>query len=167
MSLKGRTGFSRHQFTEPEDALLILLTAHIGVGKWDEIAAKMVGRNARQCRERWKHYLSVRSSERPWTKEEDELLIEKRKEIGPKWTKLAALFDGRSDIQVKSRCSRIWGTQETDWKLRDDGKRDKENELREFCSQADFLDQPLAELDVFSEWEIWHGGPGAIDVWGL
>ncbi|OHS94791.1 Myb-like DNA-binding domain containing protein [Tritrichomonas foetus] len=63
----------------------------------------MHGRNSRQCRERWKHYLSSSRVKLPWTPEEDQLLYNKMEELGPKWTKISAFFFDRTDIQVKSR----------------------------------------------------------------
>jgi hypothetical protein len=63
----------------------------------------MPGRNARQCRERWKHYVSVGCVTRPWTKAEDALLIEKEQEHGPHWTTLTQFFQRRSDVQIKTR----------------------------------------------------------------
>jgi hypothetical protein len=93
----------RKKFSPQEDANLLMLVARFGSLSWDAIACEMPGRNPRQCRERWKHYLSVGFAERPWTKAEDDLLIEKQQELGPRWTKLSRLFQNRSDIQLKSR----------------------------------------------------------------
>jgi hypothetical protein len=97
----------RKKFTPSEDALLMCLVAQFGRFGWDVIAGKMQNRNTRQCRERWKHYLSVGFEDRPWTKAEDELLIEKEKQIGQRWTKLAAFFHNRSDIQIKARWCKL------------------------------------------------------------
>jgi hypothetical protein len=63
----------------------------------------MPGRNIRQCRERWKHYLSGEKLSVPWSKQEDQLLQEKVKEIGAKWTKIAAILGDRTDLEVKNR----------------------------------------------------------------
>jgi hypothetical protein len=87
--------------------MLTCFVAQFGPLGWDAIAACMPGRNARQCRERWKHYLSVGFSDRPWTKEEDELLMLKQEEFGPRWTKISAFFQKRSDIQLKARWTRL------------------------------------------------------------
>jgi hypothetical protein len=38
---------------------------------WDVISAEMEGRNSRQCRERWKHYLSAVNPGQLWTPEDE------------------------------------------------------------------------------------------------
>jgi hypothetical protein len=60
-------------------------------------------RNPRQCRERWKHYLSGSTTRVPWTPEEDRLLFDRVCELGPCWTKIAGLLGTRTDIEVKTR----------------------------------------------------------------
>jgi hypothetical protein len=98
---------SRKKFSPQEDANLMMLVAQLGSAAWDLIAREMAGRNARQCRERWKHYLSVGFTERPWTKAEDTLLLRKQGEFGPRWTKLSCFFQNRSDIQLKARWMKL------------------------------------------------------------
>lgn len=93
----------REKFLPQEDEMLRQLVDKYGPCAWEQIAREMPGRNVRQCRERWKHYLSGTASKEPWTEEEDQLLFEKMKEIGPKWTKLTQFFKGRTDIQIKAR----------------------------------------------------------------
>jgi hypothetical protein len=98
-----RDSNSRKKFTPAEDALLTRLVGQFGQLGWDVIAGWMPGRNPRQCRERWKHYLSVGFADEPWTRVEDSLLLEKQREMGPRWTKMASFFHNRSDIQLKAR----------------------------------------------------------------
>lgn len=93
----------REKFLPEEDKKLKELVDEYGDQAWDLVVKEMPGRNIRQCRERWKHYLSSNKGKQPWTPEEDQLLFDKMKEIGPKWTKLATYFNGRTDIQVKTR----------------------------------------------------------------
>jgi hypothetical protein len=98
-----RLGGHHARFTDEDDAELHALVLECGVSNWQEIADRMVGRNARQCRERWKHYLSGQKLHVPWTKQEDDLLLDKVQELGPKWTKIAAIFADRTDLEVKTR----------------------------------------------------------------
>lgn len=93
----------REKFLPEEDDKLRELVDKYGINAWDTIAECMNGRNARQCRERWKHYLSSSRGKAPWTDEEDKLLLEKMEELGPKWTKIATFFQDRTDIQIKTR----------------------------------------------------------------
>jgi hypothetical protein len=63
----------------------------------------MPGRNPRQCRERWQHYLNPTVSSKPFTAEEDALLNRKFAEFGPRWKQIAACLEGRTDITIKNR----------------------------------------------------------------
>ena len=93
----------REKFLPEEDTKLRDLVAKYGTNAWEQVAREMNGRNVRQCRERWKHYLSGDDLKQPWSDYEDHLLFEKMQEIGPKWTKLTQYFPGRTDIQIKTR----------------------------------------------------------------
>ncbi|MDR0631164.1 MAG: hypothetical protein LBF66_01160 [Holosporales bacterium] len=92
----------RRRFTAAEDALICQCVSSFGTANWDEVAAQISGRTARQCKERWKRYLSVGLTTRRWTRQESELLRSKIQEFGPKWTILAQFFPGRTDIQLKN-----------------------------------------------------------------
>jgi hypothetical protein len=78
----------------------------LGTTDWEAIARNFTGRNPRQCRERWKHYLSSDQSRSDWTPQETMLLIEHYRMLGPKWTQIASFFPGRTDIQVKTHLMR-------------------------------------------------------------
>lgn len=94
----------RLKFLPEEDEKLKNLVEKYGTNSWSQVATKMPGRNVRQCRERWKHYLSVdKTYQNPFTPEEDQIIVEKFFELGPKWTKISKFLQGRSDIQIKSR----------------------------------------------------------------
>jgi hypothetical protein len=95
--------YSRSPFSPEEDAQLRHLVSEHGLSAWVEIANLLPGRNPRQCRERWKHYLSSDQGSLPWTEAEDALLFEKVAELGPKWTRLAKVLGNRTDIEVKMR----------------------------------------------------------------
>jgi hypothetical protein len=91
----------RARFLAAEDEKLRILVKKYGENAWSLIAAELPGRNIRQCRERWKHYLSGRISKDFWEPDESRLLFEKMRSIGPRWTQLAQFFPGRTDIQIK------------------------------------------------------------------
>jgi hypothetical protein len=63
----------------------------------------MFNRNSRQCKDRWEYYLSPKVDLSLWTKEEDNLLIQKRKEYGAHWMKIHAFFPKRTDTALKNR----------------------------------------------------------------
>lgn len=91
------------KFTTDEDAQLSELVRLHGEEDWMTISCLMPGRNPRQCRERWRHYLSPAVSLAPFTPHEDARLLRKYAELGPKWKAIAAFFEGRTDINVKNR----------------------------------------------------------------
>ena len=97
----------RVNFTEAEDAKLIELVNQFGDVEWMKIADNMPGRNIRQCRERWLNYLSPDLDKGPWTREEDNLLLQKYQEIGPKWKAISTLFPKRTDISLKNRMHKL------------------------------------------------------------
>ena len=93
----------RRKFTAEEDEFLRGLVAQYGTSDWSIIASRFPNRNARQCRERWKNYLQPGVENPQWTPDEDKLLIEKVRELGSQWTKIAKFFHARTDINVKNR----------------------------------------------------------------
>jgi hypothetical protein len=93
---------TREKFLPDEDIELRRLVGIYGTSAWEAVARELPSRSVRQCRERWKHYLSGDREKVPWSAEEDRLLFEKMQSTGPKWTRLAAFFPGRTDIEVKS-----------------------------------------------------------------
>jgi hypothetical protein len=97
---------ARKGFTLGEDLRLSQLVQLYGCSKWERIAPFMNGRSARQCRERWRTVLSPGLTNGPWSHAEDELLVRLYREFGPKWSKIAKHFNGRSDCNVKNRWSR-------------------------------------------------------------
>ena len=83
--------------------MLCELVARFGEDNWKLVSMCMRSRSVRQCRERWRNYLSPRVVNAPWTVAEDFLLESKFREFGPKWKTIAAFFPMRTDIQVKNR----------------------------------------------------------------
>ena len=93
----------KRTFSVLEDATLLNLVSIYGIGRWKDIANLIPGRTERQCRERYKTYLAPGIRNDPWTQEEDNLLVQKVNEIGPKWAEIAKFFNGRTDNSVKNR----------------------------------------------------------------
>lgn len=94
----------KKKFTPEEDSKLTDLVLQYGDTDWSKIASFMDGRNKRQCRERWRHYLSPNVSTEPFTEEEDKLLHYKYLEYGHKWKLIAQFFPNRTDITIKNHC---------------------------------------------------------------
>ena len=92
----------RKRFTPNEDMLLKAMAMR-GVMSWDEIAKYLPGRTGRQCRVRYNNYLSKTVIPKNWTKEEDQIIIEKYRQFGPRWTVISSFLDARSGNNVKNR----------------------------------------------------------------
>jgi hypothetical protein len=94
---------TKSRFSPLEDSQLKIFIEKYGTKDWNFISSLMSNRNSRQCKERWEKFLSLQVDQSPWTKEEDDLLIQKRNEFGPHWVKISLFFPKRTDVSVKNR----------------------------------------------------------------
>lgn len=94
---------SRIPFTKEEDEQIVKLTEKYGTKQWSLIASHVNGRTPKQCRDRYSNYLVPGFFKCEWTNEEDELLINLYKQIGPKWSILQKSFPRRSSSSIKNR----------------------------------------------------------------
>ena len=91
-------------WSDAEDTKLRELVSQKGPRDWPWISSFMPGRSAKQCSKRWNYKLSpfIRH-EKVWTTEEDDIIISMQERIGNRWTSIAKLLVGRSDLSVKNR----------------------------------------------------------------
>lgn len=75
----------------------------MGARKWKNIARHMPGRTERQCRDRYKNYLMPGYFTGQWTREEDEMFLNKHKELGSKWSLMTKFFTNRNANTLMSR----------------------------------------------------------------
>jgi hypothetical protein len=94
---------TKKKFTPDEDRYLLYLVSMLGMYDWKSVSGYMKGRSRRQCRERFKYYLEPGLYRPAWTPYEDELLVQKVQEFGPKWANISQFFPGRTDIDLKNR----------------------------------------------------------------
>ena len=93
---------SRQKFKPEEDNLLTRLVKRYH-HDWVKIA-KQMNRTQRQCRERWKYFLSPRINKEPFTQEEDTKLKKLVQKYGTNWKKIRKhLHTHRTLIQIKNR----------------------------------------------------------------
>ncbi|EAY15911.1 Myb-like DNA-binding domain containing protein [Trichomonas vaginalis G3] len=97
------TGKYGKRFTKEEDALLKELAKDKKNRTWKEIATFLPGRTACQCRDRYNQYLFKEVVSKPWTSEEDEVIVEKYRLYGPHWVKISQFLPGRSGNNIKNR----------------------------------------------------------------
>jgi hypothetical protein len=150
-------GMSRHKFLKAEDDQLRTLVERFGEKSWTVIASYMRRRTPRQCRERYKNYLSPSVTNRPWSPEEEALLVEKVSQLGQRWAKIACFFDGRSDVNVKNHWTAITLRNERVQKCA--MARTKTLEFPEF-------DERLFALDASSEDWPWAQSAGTVFTTG-
>lgn len=99
---KSKKGPVRNKFTPEEDKQLQELH-DLYQDDWEKISSMMVNRSFRQVKDRWNNYLSPTINRSPFTEEEDNFLIEKYEEIGPKWSIMIQFFNNRTDASLKNR----------------------------------------------------------------
>ncbi|KAK8846226.1 hypothetical protein M9Y10_020232 [Tritrichomonas musculus] len=95
----------KRMFTVEEDNKIRQLVSSRGEKAWKLVASELSNRSPRQCRERWKNYLSPDVLNLPWTNEEDQKLTELINQFGAQWAKIARFFNARTDVNVKNRWS--------------------------------------------------------------
>jgi hypothetical protein len=122
-------GTPRQKFSVHEDDRLRALVGELGIGNWPEVASRLGTRSARQCRERFKNYLSPNLRNGQWSEEEDRLLGEKFSEFGAKWSVIVNFFPSRSEVNLKNRWTQ----------LQNRGAHDLEQERRQVVQDLDSL----------------------------
>lgn len=99
---------NKGRWTKEEDALLKQLVSsaeQLGTGaRWDAIAGHFPDRSDVQCQQRWAKVVNPELVKGPWTKEEDEKVVELVDRYGPKkWTLIARHLKGRIGKQCRER----------------------------------------------------------------
>ncbi|CBI28055.3 unnamed protein product, partial [Vitis vinifera] len=108
-ALHGRTtGPTRRstkgQWTAEEDELLCKAVQRFKGKNWKKIAECFKDRTDVQCLHRWQKVLNPELIKGPWSKEEDEIIIELVNKYGPKkWSTIAQALPGRIGKQCRER----------------------------------------------------------------
>ena len=88
---------------EKEDQIIAKLVQEHGYS-WKKISNLIGGtRSGKQIRERYLNKLDPNVASEPWTEEEDRQLLSLFNEFGRKWSRIAKLIPGRSEVMVKNR----------------------------------------------------------------
>ncbi|XP_047036496.1 transcriptional activator Myb isoform X2 [Helicoverpa zea] len=98
-----RKNINRGRWTKEEDKKL---KAYVKMynENWDLISAEFADRSDVQCQQRWTKVVNPELVKGPWTKEEDEKVMELVAKYGPKkWTLIARHLKGRIGKQCRER----------------------------------------------------------------
>ncbi|KAM2914034.1 hypothetical protein COP2_044610 [Malus domestica] len=107
--LHGRTSgpirrSTKGQWTPEEDEILRRAVERFKGKNWKKIAECFNVRTDTQCLHRWQKVLNPRMVKGPWSKEEDDIIIEWVEKYGPKdWCSIAQHLPGRIGKQCRER----------------------------------------------------------------
>ncbi|XP_077348944.1 myb-related protein A isoform X5 [Lithobates pipiens] len=96
--------WNRAKWSKEEDDKLKKLAEVHGTDNWNLIASNFLDRSDIQCHHRWQKVLNPALIKGPWTKEEDQRVIDLVEQYGPKkWSIIAKHLHGRIGKQCRER----------------------------------------------------------------
>ncbi|KAI5967863.1 BAS1 [Candida margitis] len=96
------------KWTPEEDELLVKAFQKFG-SAWLKVAQEIKGRTDDQCAKRYVEVLDPKTKDRlkPWTEEEDLLLIKQVKLYGTKWRTICSAFESRPSLTCRNRWRKL------------------------------------------------------------
>mmetsp|Transcript_17071 Transcript_17071/g.29343 ORF Transcript_17071/g.29343 Transcript_17071/m.29343 type:complete len:569 (+) Transcript_17071:307-2013(+) len=137
-----KPGLRKGPWSEEEDkALRETMNQLQGETDWIEIAKSVVGRSAKQCRERWNGTLDPSINRGEWTQDEDAILMKEFATHGSRWTTISLALPGRTENVIKARFKSLERAQMSEW-----GQEEDETLLQLYSQVGEQWDQISAAI---------------------
>ena len=98
-----KPGIIKGAWRPDEDKVIVDWVSENGPISWCHCAKLIPGRCGKQCRERWYNGLADGLKKDDWSLAEEAILETEYKNLGPKWSAIAAKLPGRSENSIKNR----------------------------------------------------------------